>query len=111
MALLDASGVEGTESRRYMGPLPALGQWFRLEVPASQPPALLRALQHFEGQPGRPEDPAEGLHGPVAPALMAAEISRRMVGRVAVGKISGGGVVPRPRSRRTRPARAQHAPR
>ncbi len=29
-------GISGTESRRYMGPLPAVGQWVRLEVPASQ---------------------------------------------------------------------------
>lgn len=29
-------GVDGTESRRYMGPLPAVGQWVRLEVPAGQ---------------------------------------------------------------------------
>ena len=29
-------GVDGTQSRRRMGPLPALGQWVRLEVPASQ---------------------------------------------------------------------------
>jgi RHS repeat-associated protein len=29
-------GNEGTESRRYMGPLPALGQWVKLEVPARQ---------------------------------------------------------------------------
>jgi RHS repeat-associated protein len=29
-------GFDGTESRRHMGPLPALGQWVRLEVPASQ---------------------------------------------------------------------------
>jgi hypothetical protein len=29
-------GVEGTSSRRYMGPLPAAGQWVRLEVPASR---------------------------------------------------------------------------
>ncbi len=28
-------GVNGTASRRYMGPLPAAGQWVRLEVPAS----------------------------------------------------------------------------
>jgi uncharacterized repeat protein (TIGR01451 family) len=28
-------GTEGTASRRYMGPLPAAGQWVRLEVPAS----------------------------------------------------------------------------
>lgn len=28
-------GTEGTTSRRYMGPLPAAGQWVRLEVPAS----------------------------------------------------------------------------
>ena len=28
-------GVDGTNSRRYMGPLPATGQWVRLEVPAS----------------------------------------------------------------------------
>ncbi|HEV2763740.1 MAG TPA: hypothetical protein VGV38_12235, partial [Pyrinomonadaceae bacterium] len=28
-------GVDGTESRRHMGPLPALGQWVRLEVPAN----------------------------------------------------------------------------
>lgn len=28
-------GVEGTNSRRYMGPLPATGQWVRLEIPAS----------------------------------------------------------------------------
>lgn len=29
-------GVDGTNSRRYMGPLPISGQWVRLEVPASQ---------------------------------------------------------------------------
>ena len=29
-------GVNGTASRRYMGPLPPTGQWVRLEVPASQ---------------------------------------------------------------------------
>lgn len=29
-------GVDGTASRRYMGPLPATGSWVRLEVPASQ---------------------------------------------------------------------------
>lgn len=28
-------GVNGTAGRRYMGPLPAAGQWVRLEVPAS----------------------------------------------------------------------------
>ena len=28
-------GTDGTASRRYMGPLPAAGQWVRLEVPAS----------------------------------------------------------------------------
>lgn len=28
-------GTDGTNSRRYMGPLPAAGQWVRLEVPAS----------------------------------------------------------------------------
>jgi RHS repeat-associated protein len=28
-------GTEGTNSRRYMGPLPAAGGWVRLEVPAS----------------------------------------------------------------------------
>jgi hypothetical protein len=30
------AGAEGTNSRRYMGPLPAPGQWMRLEVPAAQ---------------------------------------------------------------------------
>ena len=30
-----AWGVDGTVSRRYMGPLPAGGQWARLEVPAN----------------------------------------------------------------------------
>ena len=29
-------GINGTNSRRYMGPLPPAGQWVRLEVPASQ---------------------------------------------------------------------------
>ena len=29
-------GISGTVSRFYMGPLPAAGQWVRLEVPASQ---------------------------------------------------------------------------
>ena len=29
-------GTDGTVSRRYMGPLPATGQWVRLAVPASQ---------------------------------------------------------------------------
>lgn len=29
-------GVDGTDSRRYMGVLPPLGQWRRLEIPASQ---------------------------------------------------------------------------
>ena len=28
-------GTEGTDSRRYMGPLPPAGQWFRLKVPAN----------------------------------------------------------------------------
>lgn len=28
-------GVDGTNSRRYMGPLPTAGQWVRLEVPAA----------------------------------------------------------------------------
>jgi hypothetical protein len=28
-------GTNGTDSRRYMGPLPVTGQWVRLEVPAS----------------------------------------------------------------------------
>ena len=32
--LVDA-GTDGTASRRYMGPLPAAGQWVRLEVPAA----------------------------------------------------------------------------
>ena len=29
-------GTDGTTSRRYMGALPAAGQWVRLEVPAAQ---------------------------------------------------------------------------
>ena len=29
-------GADGTPGRRYMGPLPAVGQWVRLEVPAVQ---------------------------------------------------------------------------
>jgi len=29
-------GADGTNGRRYMGPLPIAGQWVRLEVPASQ---------------------------------------------------------------------------
>jgi hypothetical protein len=29
-------GVDGTASRRYMGPVPPAGQWVRLEVPADQ---------------------------------------------------------------------------
>jgi len=33
---LIAWGVDGTVSRRYMGALPAVGQWVRLEVPAAQ---------------------------------------------------------------------------
>ena len=28
-------GIDGTNSRRYMGPLPKAGQWVRLEIPAS----------------------------------------------------------------------------
>lgn len=28
-------GAEGTASRRFMGPMPPPGQWWRLEVPAS----------------------------------------------------------------------------
>jgi hypothetical protein len=31
-----AWGTDGTVSRRYMGPLPATGQWVKLAVPASQ---------------------------------------------------------------------------
>ena len=31
-----AWGIDGTTSRRYMGPLPAAGKWVRLEVPAAQ---------------------------------------------------------------------------
>src|SRR5439155_10073294 len=33
-ASIITNGVEGTGSRRYMGPLPPAGQWVRLEVPA-----------------------------------------------------------------------------
>jgi hypothetical protein len=33
-ANLISYGINGTDSRRYMGPLPAVGQWVRLEVPA-----------------------------------------------------------------------------
>src|SRR5262249_32049047 len=29
-------GTDGTSSRRYMGPLPAVGQWVQLKVPASE---------------------------------------------------------------------------
>ena len=35
-ANLIAWGTDGTVSRRYMGPLPAAGQWVRLAVPAAQ---------------------------------------------------------------------------
>jgi hypothetical protein len=35
-ANLNLVGTDGTASRRYMGPLPATGQWVRLEVPAAQ---------------------------------------------------------------------------
>ncbi len=35
-ANLIAWGTDGTVSRRYMGPLPATGQWVQLAVPASQ---------------------------------------------------------------------------
>ena len=28
-------GIDGTDSRRYMGPLPSTGEWVRLEIPAS----------------------------------------------------------------------------
>jgi hypothetical protein len=31
-----ALGIDGTDSQRYMGPLPVAGQWVRLEVPANQ---------------------------------------------------------------------------
>ena len=34
--LITSWGVDGTNSRRYMGPLPAVGQWVRLAVPAAQ---------------------------------------------------------------------------
>jgi hypothetical protein len=33
---LIAYGTANTASRRYVGPLPATGQWVRLEIPASQ---------------------------------------------------------------------------
>ena len=33
--LITSWGVDGTNSRRFMGPLPPAGQWVRLEVPAS----------------------------------------------------------------------------
>lgn len=36
-------GIDGTNSRRFMGPLPAAGQWVRLEVPAN--------LVGLEGRP------------------------------------------------------------
>jgi len=35
-ANLISYGTDGTAGRRYMGPLPPVGQWVRLEVPASQ---------------------------------------------------------------------------
>src|SRR5262249_22273425 len=34
-ANLFPGGIDGTPSRRFMGPLPATGQWVKLEVPAS----------------------------------------------------------------------------
>src|SRR5205814_9036487 len=34
-ANLIRKGMNGTASRRYMGPLPLAGEWVRLEVPAS----------------------------------------------------------------------------
>jgi len=33
---ITAWGIDGTVSRRYMGPVPATGQWVRLSVPAAQ---------------------------------------------------------------------------
>jgi hypothetical protein len=33
--LITQWGVDGTNSRRYMGPLPAAGQWVQLSVPAA----------------------------------------------------------------------------
>lgn len=33
--ILNNAGIDGTTSRRYMGALPAAGQWVRLEVPAA----------------------------------------------------------------------------
>lgn len=35
-ANLISYGLDGTASRRYVGPLPAAGQWVQLQVPASQ---------------------------------------------------------------------------
>ena len=35
-ANLISFGINGTVSRRYMGPLPATGQWVQLAVPAAQ---------------------------------------------------------------------------
>jgi hypothetical protein len=34
--LITSTGIDGMDSRRYMGALPPTGQWWRLEVPASQ---------------------------------------------------------------------------
>lgn len=34
--MITSLGTNGTDSRRYMGPLPPVGQWVPLEVPASQ---------------------------------------------------------------------------
>lgn len=38
-------GTEGTDGRRYMGPVPATGRWVRLKVPASQVGLEGKALQ------------------------------------------------------------------
>ncbi|MCY3021776.1 MAG: C25 family cysteine peptidase [Planctomycetota bacterium] len=38
------NGTDGTDSRRYIGPLPQAGQWVRLEVPASQVGIVGRTL-------------------------------------------------------------------
>jgi Domain of unknown function (DUF1929)/F5/8 type C domain len=68
-------GVDGSESRRFMGPLPPAGQWVRLEVPAN----------------------LVGLEGRTLNGLAFTMFGGRATWDHA-GKVSGGGTTPVPKN-------------
>ena len=81
-------GTDGTVSRRYMGALPAVGQWVRLEVPAAQVGLEGRTLNGmaFTLYGGRATWDAAGKAGAASPQTY------QVSGTVALSGVGLGGV-------------------